>query len=162
MRNNQLKTLTVVLIGVIVLVGAIYAFMEYQRNQPSTPVRDLTVAVTAGEETQVIPPYTICELDEECAGGEAPTIALGNADEVQVEVPREIAHTSWRLLLIYDDPAANQELIFQSGESTGETVEAVTETGARLVVAEVTTLEIDEGDDGEEIPVIATWSVGFE
>ena len=38
---------------------------------------------------------------------------------------------------------------------------ATTESGAKLVVAEVTTLDIKKGDDGEETPVIATWSVGF-
>ena len=35
------------------------------------------------------------------------------------------------------------------------------DSGARLVVAEVSALEIDEGEDGEEIPVLATWSVAL-
>lgn len=170
--SKQYKTLAVVLVGVLVLVGAVYAFMEYQRNKPTTPVRDLTVEVSAGEHTQEIPPYTICELDQECDGGEPPTFALGSADgagdsgasggEVKVKVPDEIASISWRLLLVYDDPAENSEQIFQSGEANETTFAPVTESGARIVVAEVTTLDIDKGDDGEEIPVIATWSVAFD
>ena len=75
-------------------------------------------------------------------------------------MPEEISSSGWRLLTIYDDPAANNEQVFQSNESNEQTVKAVTESGARLVVAEVSALEIDRGEDGEEIPVLATWSVG--
>lgn len=159
-QSRQWKTLVVALVGVVVLVGAVYAFMEWQNNRPTTPVDELTVSVSANGETQDIGVYTVCELDEECPGGDAPTMQLGS-DEVTVALPDEIAQNSWRLLLVYDDPDANEERVFTSGESASESTPAVTESGAKLVVAEVTTLDIKEGDDGEETPVIATWSVGF-
>lgn len=166
-QSNLYKTLAVTLIGVLVVVGAVYAFLEYQRNRPATPVGELYVEVSAAaadgaQESREIPPYTICELDEQCAGDEAPTMSLGDARDVVVRVPWEVSQVSWRLLLVYDDPAANEERILQSGESAEETAPAVTESGARLVVAEVSALTIDEDDNGEETPVIATWSVGFE
>lgn len=166
-QSNLIKTLAITLIGVVVLVGGVYAFLEYQRNRPVTPVRDLNVEIAAAgsEEVREIPPYTVCELDEECVGDEAPTVSLGSlggAEEVVVRVPREVSQVSWRLLLVYDDPDANEERILQSGESQEETVPTVTDSGARLVVAEVSALTIDVDDNGEETPVIATWSVGFE
>lgn len=159
--TQQLKIIALILVGVVVLIGAVYAFMEYQRSRPSAPVRDLTVEVAAGGSSQQIPTYTVCELDVECPGGDAPAMALHGQSEVTFTVPDDIAKGSWRLLTIYDDPAANGERIIQSGESNQETVQAVTESGAKLVVAEVSALAVDKKDDGEEIPVIATWSVGF-
>lgn len=161
-KSKQLKTLAVVIVGVIVLVGAVYAFMEYQRGKPATPVRDLTVQFAAGETTQDVPPYTVCELDQECAGGEAPSMPLGGSSEVAVRVPDDVASISWRLLLIYDDPEQNEERIFQSGQAREDTVQAVTESGAHLVVAEVSALTVDADENGEETPVIATWSMGFQ
>ncbi|MDK6493877.1 DUF2771 family protein [Corynebacterium coyleae] len=158
--SKQWKTIVVALVGVLALVGVVYAVMEYQRTRPTTPVDELTVSVAANGEREDIGVYTVCELDEECAGGDAPTMQRGEGDVV-VTVPDEIASNSWRLLLIYDDPNANSERVFTSGEATEETVPATTESGAKLVVAEVTTLDIKKGDDGEETPVIATWSVGF-
>lgn len=160
--SQQWKILALILVGVVVVVGAVYAFMEYQRNRPSAPVRDLTVEVAAGGETLAVPTYTVCELDVECPGGDAPTMPLHGQREVTLTVPAEIAKGSWRLLTIYDDPAANSEHILQSGESTQEVIQAVTDSGAKLVVAEVSALAVEKSDDGEEVPVIATWSLGFE
>ena len=160
--TQQWKVLAIALVGVVVLVGVVYAFMSYQQNKPGTPVRDLEVAVAAAGQTEQVPVYTVCELDVECPGGEPPRMRLPDQGDVTFTVPGEIERNSWRLLLIYDDPAANTERVFTSGESGEETVPAVTESGAKLVVAEITTLDIEKGDDGEETPVIATWSVGFD
>ena len=160
--TQQWKVLAIALVGVLALVGAVYAFMRYQDSKPGTPVRELEVAVTAGGHTEQIPAYTVCELDVECPGGEPPSVRLPDQGDVTFTVPGEIERNSWRLLLIYDDPAANAERVFTSGESGEETAPAMTESGAKLVVAEITTLDIETGDDGEETPVIATWSVGFD
>ena len=160
--TQQWKVLAIALVGVLALVGAVYAFMRYQDSKPGTPVRELEVAVTAGGHTEQIPAYTVCELDVECPGGEPPSVRLPDQGDVTFTVPGEIERNSWRLLLIYDDPAANAERVFTSGESGEETAPAMTESGAKLVVAEITTLDISKGDDGEETPVIATWSVGFD
>lgn len=160
--SQQWKVVAIALVGVLALVGAVYAFQRYQDSKPGTPVGELEVAVTAGGHREQIPAYTVCELDVECPGGEPPSMRLPDQGEVTFTVPPEIERNSWRLLLIYDDPAANTERVFTSGESGEETTPAVTESGAKLVVAEITTLDIEKGDDGEETPVIATWSVGFE
>lgn len=155
------KQIAVIAVGVIVLVAGIYAFLEWQRTSPSTPVRDIRVAVAAGETTEELAPYTVCPLDEQCDGGDPPTIDAGDAKELTITVPEEISSSGWHLLAIYDDPAANDERVFQSHETTEHTIDAVTDSGARLVVAEVSALEIDRGEDGEEIPVLATWSVAL-
>ena len=160
--SQQWKVVAIALVGVLALVGAVYAFQRYQDSKPGTPVGELEVAVTAGGHTEQIPAYTVCELDAECPGGEPPRVRLPDQGEVTFTVPAEIERNSWRLLLIYDDPAANTERVFTSGESGEETAPAITESGAKLVVAEITTLDIEKGDDGAETPVIATWSVGFE
>lgn len=154
--------IAVIVVGVIVLVGGIYAFLEWQRSAPSTPVHDIRVQVTAGDTTQELAPYTVCPLDEQCDGGDPPTFAVGDEQALTLTVPEEISSSGWRLLTIYDDPAANDEHVFQSHETREQTVDAVTDSGARLVVAEVSALEIDKGEDGEEFPVLATWSVALD
>lgn len=155
------KQFAFIVVAALALVAAVYAVLEFQRTRPVTPVSELTVTVTSGGAAEEVPPYTVCELDEECAGGDPPVMALGNG-AVVIEVPQEIASSSWRLLTIYDDPAANNELVYTSGEASSHEIEAVTASGARLVVAEVSALGIDVDNAGEEVPVIATWSVGFE
>lgn len=161
------KQFVLVVVAALVLVAGIHAFMEFQRTRPATPVEDLRVEVTSAGETREIAPYTICELDQQCDGGEPPTMPLdpaaGAADAVvRVRVPEEIAALSWRVLMIYDDPAANSEYVYTSGESSEHEIEAATASGARLVVAEVSALTIGTDAAGEETPVIATWSIGFD
>ena len=149
----------------LLLVTGIYFFMEYQRTRPGTPISDVAISVTSAGETREIAPYTVCELDQECDGGTPPSMPLGvgaDSEPVHVAVPKDIAQTSWRVLAIYDDPAANNETVYTSGEATEHDIDAVTESGAKLVVAEVSALAIDHAADGEEVPVVATWSVGFE
>lgn len=144
----------------IVLVAAVYGVMEWQRSRPGTPVAEMTVEVSSAGQTTAIAPYTICELDAQCDGGTPPAMPR-DPQTVTVRVPDDIASGSWRLLMIYDDPAANDELVFTSGQASSHDIDAVTETGAALVVAEVSALQVDTNDDGEEVPVVATWSVGF-
>lgn len=153
--------LLVLTLGVVVIVAGFYFFTEWQKNRPATPLRDVTVTVTNGAAEQEIHPYTICELDAECDGGEPPAMALDDSAQVTFAVPREISSSSWKLLTIYDDPAANDEQIFQSGEAAEAEVDSVKD-GARLLVAEVSLLAVDESDDGQETPVVATWSVSFQ
>lgn len=150
----------VVAVALLLVIG-IYFFMEYQRTRPVAPIGDVAVSVTSASQTRDIAPYTVCELDQECDGGTPPSMPL-DAQQVHVAVPDDVAQSSWRVLAIYDDPAENNETVYTSGEATEHDIEAVTASGARLVVAEVSALAIDHDANGEEIPVIATWSVGFE
>lgn len=152
--------LLVLAVGVAVIVGGTYFFLEWQKNRPATPLREQQVEVKNGAAEQSLTPYTVCELDAQCDGGEPPTLALDDSSPVTVTVPREVSSSSWKLLTIYDDPAANDEQIFQSGEASEASVDPVKD-GAQLVVAEVSQLAIDEGDGGEETPVVATWSIAF-
>ncbi|AWB83616.1 DUF2771 domain-containing protein [Corynebacterium liangguodongii] len=161
MKNRSWLLSAVILFGALVLVAGFYAFSRWQQSRPSTPVGQLSVSVTAGEVSREVDPYTVCPLDEQCDGGQPPTIPLEGADEVTLDVPSEVAQSSWRLLSIYDDPAANGEEVFPSGEATTATVPAV-KGEAHLVVVEVSTLAVDTDAAGEETPVVATWSVGFE
>lgn len=155
-----MKPIIAIVIAALALVAGLYAFLEWQNSRPGTPVRELRVEVTSAGETLEIEPYTVCELDEECPGGQPPSMTLDD-ETVRIAVPDEISNSSWRMLAIYDDPAANNETVYTSGEASEHELEAVTDSGARLVVAEVSALAIDRDASGEEIPVIATWSVGF-
>ncbi|WP_342319262.1 DUF2771 family protein [Corynebacterium mayonis] len=155
------KLLPTLIVAVVVLAASMYFFWEWQKNRPLTPVRELSVAVENGAATQLIGPYTVCELDEQCVGGQPPSMTLDESAVVKFTVPREIASSSWKLLSIYDDPEANGEQLFQSGEASEAVVDARV-NGARLVVAEVSFLAVDTKNDGEEVPVVATWSVSFD
>ncbi|MGY6463982.1 DUF2771 domain-containing protein [Corynebacterium sp. HMSC08D02] len=149
-------------LAVAILLAGVYAFMTWQRSQPGLPVEDLRIHVTASDGEHEIAPYTLCPLDEQCDGGEPPALTRGGSDELKFRIDPDIAAGSWRLLLIYDDPSANEERLHQAGETTEETAPAVKEGGAKLLVAEVSTLAVKNDDHGEEIPVVATWSVAFE
>ena len=159
-RTPAWVQLLVLVVGVAVIVTGLYFFWEWQKNRPGTPVRDITIEVTNGATHQEIAPYTVCELDAQCDGGQPPTFTLDQPGQVTFSVPKDISSSSWKVLSIYDDPAANGEQVFQSGESEKASVDAVKD-GAHLVVAEVSTLAVDEGKDGSETPVVATWSVSF-
>lgn len=148
-------------LAVAVLLAGVYAFMNWQRSQPGLPVEDLRIHVTASDGEHEIAPYALCPLDEQCDGGEPPALKRGDADSLTFRIDPDIAAGSWRLLLIYDDPSANEERLHQAGETTEETAPAVKD-GATLLVAEVSTLAVKNDDHGEEIPVVATWSVAFE
>lgn len=148
-------------LAVLVLLAGVYAFMNWQRSQPGLPVEDLRIHVTASDGEHEIAPYTLCPLDAQCDGGEPPALKRGDADSLTFRIDPDIAAGSWRLLLIYDDPSANEERLHQAGETVEETAPAVKD-GAKLLVAEVSTLAIKNDDHGEEIPVVATWSVAFE
>lgn len=148
-------------LAVAVLLAGVYAFMNWQRSQPGLPVEDLRIHVAASDGEHEIAPYTLCPLDEQCDGGEPPALKRGDADSLTFRIDPDIAAGSWRLLLIYDDPSANEERLHQAGEATEETAPTVKD-GARLLVAEVSTLAVKNDDHGEEIPVVATWSVAFE
>lgn len=161
MRSPRVQ-LAVIVVAVLVLVAGVYAFMSWQRNAPTRPVEQLRVYAMVDGETHEIAPYTICPFDEQCDGGEPPVLPLPSADEMTFRVDPELASTSWRLLLIYDDPAENEELLHQSGEASEATIDARTASGATLLVAEISALEIAKDDQGEETPVVATWSVAFE
>ncbi|SDS33995.1 DUF2771 family protein [Corynebacterium timonense] len=153
--------LLVIAVGVAVLVGGFALFLEWQRTRPVTPPGELRVEVSNGGSTLLVEPYTVCGLDEQCDGGEPPTFELNESSPVTFSLPDDIASSSWALLSIYDDPTANEEQLFQSGEADTATTKAVKD-GARLVVAEVSFLSVDTTADGEERPVVATWSVAFE
>ncbi|OIR42178.1 DUF2771 family protein [Corynebacterium sp. NML130628] len=148
-------------LAVAVLLAGVYAFMNWQRSQPGLPVEDLRIHVSASDGEHDIAPYTLCPLDEQCDGGEPPALKRGDADSLTFRIDPDIAAGSWRLLLIYDDPSANEERLHQAGEATEETAPTVKD-GATLLVAEVSTLAVKNDDHGEEIPVVATWSVAFE
>lgn len=160
MKLKAWQLLALLIAAAVVLVGGFYLVVDYQRNKPAAPVAELRVVVSSGGNELEVAPYTVCELDAQCAGGEPPTITLDPGSEVTVNVPRDVAASSWRLLSIYDDPVVNDEQIFQSGQATQASVPAVKDS-ARLVVAEVSALAVDTNDAGEEVPVIATWSVAF-
>ena len=160
MKMKAWQLLAVLIVAALVLVGGFYLLLDSQRNKPATPVRQVQVTVSNGESSLDVEPYTVCELDAQCEGGQPQSLTLDTDAEVRVEVPRDLASSSWRLLSIYDDPAANDEQLFQSGEATEGSVPAVKDQ-AHLVVVEVSALAVDVDDAGQETPVVATWSVSF-
>lgn len=161
MKIKPWQLLAVLAVGAVALIAGFYAFSQWQRSGPAEPVDQMRVSFATGAQEVSVEPYTVCELDAQCDGGEPPTAALDPAGEVTVTVPKELASGSWRLLSIYDDPAANDERVVASGEATQASAPA-TKDGARLVVAEVSTLAVDTDPAGQEVPVVATWSVAFE
>lgn len=164
-----MATIAIIAVVIVAIVAGLYFYMDWQRNRPTTPPEQIEVTASAAGTDITTKPFSICEFGEECPEGEVATINAGDADNIRITVPQDLAELQWSLLSIYDDPAANTERTFTPREATEVDVPVIAEAedaedaaGAKLVVIEVSCLMLGTDADGNETPVMATWSFGVE
>ncbi|STC69922.1 putative secreted protein [Corynebacterium pilosum] len=167
-RTQSIKTVAIIVILVVALVGGVYAFMQWQNSRPAAAPHEVTVTATVGETEVETTPYMVCEPGVECPENEVPTVQVSPDDTVRIEVPKDIYDHDWQLLTIYDDPGANdQQLHGPNDTNTVDIPVSASPVGdstehPQLVVVEVSSIMIGHDDAGVETPYMTTWSFSFE
>ncbi|WPF66734.1 MULTISPECIES: DUF2771 domain-containing protein [unclassified Corynebacterium] len=165
-KHRSLVQILALLITVVIVIVALYLFQTWWNDRPDPEPQDIQLTATVGEEKKDLSPYMVCEVGATCEGGEVPTMAVGENDELVLDLPEPVYDHHWSLLTIYDDPAYNDETIYEGHQQKSVTVPGSVdpaEEGAprpRLMVVEVNSALIGTDDQGEPTPFSTVWSVG--
>lgn len=163
--RRSLLQLGVMIVVVALLVVAAVFFQRWFNNRPGTKPQAVAITVETPSGKQEVTPYLVCEVGETCPEGQVTEINLEASDSFTISVPKDVSDHDWALLKIFDDPAANDQSYFGANEKTSVTIAAQGTAAAadqpapKLVVVEVNSLLIDTNEQGEQIPVNATWSL---
>lgn len=166
-RKTLLQVLTLVVIAAVVVAVVVLA-QSWIRNQPAPEPADTALEVTVGGETTEIYPYMIAEPGVEPEEGDVPTIQAGEDETVTVTVPDHVSDHDWSAVLIYDDPAANDQILHGPHDTNRievpVSVDPTTEDGDRplLMVVEIQSVMIGTDADGNEAPFTTVWSVATQ
>ncbi|WP_312715658.1 DUF2771 domain-containing protein [Corynebacterium flavescens] len=179
-RKKTLLQVLALIIAVVIIVVGVVIFQKWWNGRPGPEPAEVTIKASVGEESLEVAPYLVCEPGVECPEGEVPNLAVGADDTLHLELPEDITDHEWRVLSIYDNPAANDEKIHgpndaQSADipgsvsmgkdserdagSDGDANSAAEGEKAKLMVVEVSSLMIGTNDAGEETPYTTVWSL---
>lgn len=156
------------LAAVALVVVASLGFQAWWKNRPGPDPSEVAITVSLGDHSEEVYPFSICTPGVECPENEVTSFDVGPDDSLTISVPKQIYDHDWRLLTIYDDPAANDEFYYKSHEKQEATVAGSVDpigdstTRPRLIVAEVTSLLIGTDESGEETPYTVTWSISTD
>ena len=163
-QKSLLQFLTLLIAVVIIVVAAVLA-QNWWNNRPGPEPQDVTVTATVGGTQIEVAPYLVCEPGLECPEGEVPNLPMGPDDTLVLDIPEPIHDHDWQLLMIYDDPAVNDQQFHgaydtDSVEIPGS-VDPVNEGDPRprLMVVEISSAMIGHDADGEETPYATVWSL---
>lgn len=157
-RKKNLKQFLIMIVAVVIVISASIAFQKWWNDRPGKDPKDVRVQVSVGDTKKDVAPYTVCEAGTTCPDGEVTRIEAGDGT-MKITVPREVSDHDWSLLKIYDDPAANDQLYFKGNEKKEVEIPAKSDSGSRLVVAEVSTILIGRDAQGNETPYTVVWSI---
>lgn len=164
-RQRSLLQFLALLIAVVIIVVAAVLAQNWWNNRPGPDPRDLTVTARVGDTSIEVSPYLVCEPGLECPEGEVPNLPVGPDDTLVLEIPEPIHDHDWQLLMIYDDPAVNDQQLH--GPYDAERVEIPGSVDPlnegdprpRLMVVEISSAQIGLDADGEETPYATVWSL---
>lgn len=164
-RQRSLLQFLALLIAVVIIIVAAVLAQNWWNNRPGPDPRDITVTARVGDTSIDVPPYLVCEPGLECPEGEVPNLPVGPDDTLVLEIPEPIHDHDWQLLMIYDDPAVNDQQLH--GPYDTEQVEIPGSTDPlnegdprpRLMVVEISSAQIGLDADGEETPYATVWSL---
>lgn len=163
-RKSLLQVLTLVVIAAVVVAVVVLA-QSWIRNQPDPEPADTALEVSAGEDRTEIYPYMIAEPGVEPAENEVPTVDVDEQDTLTVTLPEHVYDHDWTAVLIYDDPAANDQILHGPYDAESidvpVTTDPVTDGGERprLMVVEIQSVMIGTDDAGEPTPYTTVWSI---
>lgn len=167
-KKSLLRVLALIIAVVIVVVASILV-QTWWNNRPDPNPAEVSLSARVGENNLEVLPYLACEPGTECPEGEIPALEVGPDENLILDIPEVVHRGEWSLLTIYDDPAANNQVLH--GGYDAETVEVpgsvepVTEESAErpnLVVVEVSAVLIGEDANGEETPFSVVWSLNTQ
>ena len=164
-RQKSLLQILALVIAVVIVVVAAVLVQNWWNDRPGPDPREVALTGSVGGESVKVSPYLVCEPGQECPEGEVPNLPVGADDTLALELPESVADHDWQLLMIYDDPAANDQRLH--GPNDTDRVEipgSVDPVGdsterPRLQVVEVSSVMIGDNDAGEETPFATVWSL---
>lgn len=165
-RKKSLLQLLALIIAVAVIVVSVVLFQNWWNSRPGPEPKDVKIKASVGDQSLEVAPYMVCEIGTDCPEGEPPNLTVGENDTLHLEIPEEVSANEWRILSIYDDPAANDETIHGANEtSTVDVPGSVDPIAAskgkrpRLMVVEISALMLGTDAKGEEAPFSTVWSL---
>lgn len=166
-KKSLLQMLALVVVAAVVIAVVVLA-QSWLRNRPDPAPEDTAVTAEAGGREYSIYPYLIAEPGVEPVERDVQTVEVGEEETLTVTVPDHVSDHDWSAVLIYDDPAANDEVLHGPSDSDTVTapgsVEPLEEGGPRprLVVVEIQSVLIGQSENGEETPFSTVWSVATQ
>lgn len=163
-RKSLLQVLALVVIAAVVVAVVVLA-QSWLRNQPDPAPAETALEVTVGDKTTEIYPYMVAEPGVQPEEGEVPTVEADENSTLTINLPEHVYDHDWTAVLIYDDPAANDQIVHGPHDAQSidvpVTVDPVAEGDERprLMVVEIQSVMIGPGEDGEESPFTTVWSV---
>ena len=165
-KRKSLIQILALIIAVVVIVVAVIIFQSWWNSRPGPEPKDISVTAKVGEKTQEISPYLVCEPGKECPEGEVPNLEVGPDETLVLEIPEAINQQEWKVLTIYDDPAANDETLHASKETeivevpgSVEPIEASSGERPQLQVVEVSAVMVGTDEAGEQAPFTSVWAL---
>ncbi|GAB2503615.1 hypothetical protein CATRI_03340 [Corynebacterium atrinae] len=164
-RQKSLLQILALLIAVVILLVGGVLLQNWWNNRPGPQPQDVTIGASVGDTSLEISPYLVCEPGVECPEGEVPNLTVGPEDTLVLEIPEEIYDHDWQVLMIYDDPAANDQQLHGANDAERVEIPGSTEpTGEnsdrpRLMVVEVSSVMLGYNEAGEETPYTTVWSL---
>ncbi|GAB3708869.1 DUF2771 domain-containing protein [Corynebacterium nasicanis] len=163
-QKALLQFLTLLVAVVIVVVAAVLA-QNWWNNRPGPQPHDVAVTADNGSERIEVFPYIVCEPGLECPEGEVPNLPVAADGTLVLEIPEDIHDHDWQLLLIYDDPAANDQQFHGAYDATTVEIPGSVDPVAdgdprpRLMVVEISSAMIGRDAHDEETPYATVWSL---
>lgn len=164
-RQKALLQFLTLLVAVVIIVVAAVLAQNWWNNRPGPQPHDVTVTATNGDAQIEVSPYIVCEPGLECPEGDVPNLPVGPDDTLVLDIPEDIHDHDWQLLMIYDDPAANDQQFHGAYDTTSVeiagSVDPVNEGDPRprLMVVEISSAMIGLDANDEETPYATVWSL---
>lgn len=166
-RKKSLLQILALIIAVVIIVVGVVVFQKWWNGRPGPEPSEVKISASVGDNSIEVAPYLVCEPGVECPEGEVPNLTVGSEDTLRLELPKDITDHEWRILTIYDNPAANDEKIHGANETESVDIpgsvsvpgEDGKDSKSKLMVVEVSSLMIGTNDAGEETPYTAVWSL---
>lgn len=164
-KKKSLLQILALIIAVVIIVVATVLVQNWWNNRPGPEPGEVSVTASVGDESIEVSPYLVCEPGVECPEGEVPNLPVGPDETLKLELPEPIHNHDWQLLMIYDDPGANDQQLHGAYDATEVeipgSVDPVGESTERprLVVVEVSSVMVGHDEEGVETPYTTIWSL---
>lgn len=166
-KKSLLQTLALVVVAAVIIAIVVLA-QSWLRNRPDPEPADTAVTAEAGGREYEVYPYIVAEPGVEPVERDVESVEVGEDETLTVTVPDHVFDHDWSAVLIYDDPAANDEILHGPSESDTVSAPGSVDPGQegaerpKLVVVEIKSVLIGHNDAGEETPYTTVWSVATQ